>query len=218
VLETMSAKDSEKTNELHKGGDLTDVDKMRFDYAWKWFDFQAKQRMQLFNFFLIITGILASAYISAYEKRLFSMSIAVGLIGTLQAFGFLAFDVRSRELTRYAEDVLERIEQNQLFTKSFTDDGPLLGFMLQEKNAKMREGATGRGIWKTLLKMKVWIRLIEIVVGLVFLTGLVVASIQLAGNSSGLPNMGTANQSTISDPAKQSNVNNDSADPTTGAK
>lgn len=34
--------------------------KLRIDYAWKWFDLHAKQRMTLFNYFLIIAGILAN--------------------------------------------------------------------------------------------------------------------------------------------------------------
>jgi hypothetical protein len=114
-------------------------------------------------------------------------------------------------LTRYAEDVLEKIEEDQLFNMSFIKDGPPLGFMLQEKLAKMREGTKGRGLWKTLRKMKVWVRLIEIIVGLVFLTGLVVASIQLAGNSS-QPNAGATTQvNAANGPAQQSNTNTDSS-------
>src|SRR4051812_49073283 len=34
--------------------------KLRADYAWKWFDLHAKQRMTLFNYFLIVAGILAN--------------------------------------------------------------------------------------------------------------------------------------------------------------
>lgn len=214
----MSINDSEGVEPFEKD-QLTEVEKLRFDYAWKWFDFQAKQRMQLFNFFLIITGILATAYISAYEKRLFIMSIAVGLIGTLQAFGFLVFDVRSRELTRYAEDVLEKIEKDQLFTKNYTKDGHPLGFMLRETHSKMREGSSSRGFWGNLRKMKVWIRFIEIIVGLVFLAGLIIASIQLSSNTLIQPSTATPNQnSAVFDSAKQSNTNTNSVGSTGESK
>lgn len=30
----------------------TDLEKMRFDYAWKWFNYHADQRMKMFNFIL----------------------------------------------------------------------------------------------------------------------------------------------------------------------
>jgi hypothetical protein len=155
--------------------DLTEIDKTRLDYAWKWFDFHAKQRMQLFNYFLIITGILASAFVGAYDKSLYLLCIAVCLIGLLQAMGFFSFDVRSRELTRLAEDILLKIENEQLFL-DYTSDGENLGLIRCESINKMKEGNFwSRGI-KNFLKMKIWIRLIQIVIGLVFLIGLIESS------------------------------------------
>lgn len=175
---------------------LSDLDKMRLDYTWKWFDFHAKQRMQLFNFFLIITGILASAYASAYDKKLYTMSFAVRLIGTLQAFGFFVFDLRSRELTRYAEDILEKLEKDRLSPHDFSDPkinkGQTLGLVQRECISKMREG-NERG-WKNLRKMKVWIRSIQIIVGLAFFAGLLFAAFQIVTRDTATPAPSTPNQ------------------------
>jgi hypothetical protein len=44
-----------------------DIQKMRADYAWKWFDLHAKQRMTLFNYFLIIAGIFANAILLSFK-------------------------------------------------------------------------------------------------------------------------------------------------------
>src|SRR3954462_11298895 len=41
--------------------------KLRADYAWKWFDLHAKQRMTLFNYFLIIAGIFANATLLTFK-------------------------------------------------------------------------------------------------------------------------------------------------------
>lgn len=34
--------------------DDSDLVKMQFDYAWKWFDFHARQRTTMFNFTIIL--------------------------------------------------------------------------------------------------------------------------------------------------------------------
>lgn len=214
----MSTNNLEETKNTPEEGNLSEVEKQRFDYAWDWFDYHAGQRMQLFNFFLIITGILANAYVGAYEKGSELMRFAISLIGALQAFGFLVFDVRSRELTRYAEDVLEKIEIDKLFPDGFSspsiNSGQTLGLLRRESASKMREGHTRARKWKTLLKMKVWIRSIEIIVGLVFLTGLVVA----VSHYFNPQKLTTPNQVSAS-PAKQEAANaNSPASTNQGAK
>lgn len=45
----------------------TDLHKLQFEYAWKWFSFHADQRTKVFNFMLILVGILAAGTINALE-------------------------------------------------------------------------------------------------------------------------------------------------------
>jgi hypothetical protein len=149
--------------------ELNDLDKLRLDYTWKWFDFHAKQRMQLFNFFLIITGILATAFVSAYDKSLYFLAVAVCVIGSLQSLGFLAFDFRSRTLTRYAEDILEKIEGDTLF-HNYSTAGHPVGLVNRDKLSN--DG----GFINYLLKMKVAIRIVELVVFAAFVMGIVDAT------------------------------------------
>jgi hypothetical protein len=155
-----------------------EVEEIRFEYAWRWFDFHAKQRMQLFNFFLIITGILANAYVAAYSSHLHFMTIAVSLLGVLQACGFFVFDLRSRQLTRFSEDVLEKLERDWIFPESFAEShlnrGQRLSILLRDSEQNMREGSDRPRGLGGLLKMKIWIRTIELFVGLAFLAALVI--------------------------------------------
>jgi hypothetical protein len=220
----MSGSSLKEPDDSFPSGDMSEVEKQRFDYAWKWFNYHASQRMQLFNFFLIITGILANAYVGAYEKGTPLMRFAVSLIGTLQAFGFFVFDVRNRELTRYAEDVLEKIERDKLFPDDYRspeiNNGQTLGLLRQESNSKMREGFMRERRWKNFRKMKVWIRSIEVIVGLVFLIGLVVAISQMISSDSSLekPAMTNYGGATPS-PTIQGNIKANSAvDSTQGNK
>jgi hypothetical protein len=43
---------------MEPSGDVSDLVKLQFDYAWKWFSFHADQRVKMFNFMLVVFGIL----------------------------------------------------------------------------------------------------------------------------------------------------------------
>jgi hypothetical protein len=168
------------TKDLSKSSNDAELLKLRFEYAWRWFDFHGKQRMQLFNFFLIIAGVLATALVSGFKEREFEIAIGVCILGVIQTIGFYIFDVRSRDLTRFSEDVLEKLEIEHLLPKDFSNaivaEGNHLGILAGDREAKMREGSdVNRGRLKKLKKMKVWIRIIEISVGIAFVLGLIFA-------------------------------------------
>jgi len=156
--------------------DDKDLLRMRLDYAWNWFDLHAKQRMSLFRYFLIITGILVSGYVTAFVNDYSSLIVAIGVIGAFQSAAFIAFDFRSRELTRRAENVLEKIERDMLFPDSFSHhdirQGESLGLLKHEAAAKMREGYGWKRGWKNIKKIKWWIRAIEGAVLIAFLMGI----------------------------------------------
>jgi hypothetical protein len=96
-----------------------DLDKMRFDYAWKWFDFHAKQRTSLFNFYIIViaatigaVGALtrtdAGTHAGDVIDYLCWFAIVVSVI-------FLLLDRRNKRLVQYGELNLVHLEKNYLF-------------------------------------------------------------------------------------------------------
>lgn len=175
---------SESLSNQKNAEEITEIDKVRLQYAWNWFDFHAKQRMQLFNFFLLITGILVNAFVASYEKNMFSVSIAICLLGVLQSISFFIFDVRSREMTSFSEDVLEKLERDTMFPDGFSHPmvrgGGTLGLLRKEGDDRMREGANNNISLKILFKMKWWIRAIELIVTLIFIAGLVLAGFRVS--------------------------------------
>jgi len=48
-----------------KGGNSKNSDLL--DYAWKWFEYHAKQRISMFNYFLIVSGILVPFPINKFH-------------------------------------------------------------------------------------------------------------------------------------------------------
>lgn len=94
-----------------------ELTKQRFDYAWKWFAYHADQRVKLFNYMIIATGILAAGIGNALrennENYLFAGILSV--LGILFGIAFRQLDKRNSTLVWYGEDMLRQIERDCLF-------------------------------------------------------------------------------------------------------
>ena len=155
-----------------------EISKARLDYSLRWYDMHNRQRMTLFNFFVIITGILANAYVVATNVNSPpALRVALCILGTLQSIGFFFFDIRSRQLIRYGEDMLEKLERDWIFPDWFKGlGGVTLGLVKMDAKNMMREGQHIRGFLfrlGRLRKMKVWMRLMHLTVFSGFLVGLI---------------------------------------------
>jgi hypothetical protein len=155
------APDGEKVKSIGDGT-VSDIEllKARLQFAWNWFEFHARQRMTMFNYFLLTTGILVNAYAGAFKEKMFAMCVFVGALGFLQSLGFLMIDVRSRELISYSEDALEKLERDTLFPDSFHSaeirKGAILGLLRRDRDESLRQGQRFHA--KSLKKMKYWMR------------------------------------------------------------
>jgi hypothetical protein len=94
----------------------SDLQKLQFDYAWKWFAYHADQRIRMFNFMLVALGFLSAAVVGAIGNKMASGATATlcFVAGTISLI-FLALDTRNRELVRLGEEVLTYLEKTVLF-------------------------------------------------------------------------------------------------------
>ena len=155
--------------------EVDERDKLQFDYAWKWFESAAKQRMILFHYYLIIVGILANAIVLSYKESYFGMVISVGIIGIFTSLAFFFFDIRNRGMAKLGEDILEKLENEVIFPPEFVDkNGNKIGPLSVERRIGMREGQ--KYTFKCLfIKHKYWIRGMEIIIALFFLFVVIMA-------------------------------------------
>jgi len=162
--------------------------KLQFDYGWKWFESAARQRMTMFNYYLIITGILANALVVSYKEGYSVITVAIGVIGILTSLGFLSFDVRNRGMAAIGEDILEKLENEVIFPEDFVNNkGEKLGPLCVERRKEMREGQK-RPLRSNVLKHKYWIWLIQAAFALFFLMAIFMATYS--------PNHGGSSQNT----------------------
>ena len=163
--------------------------KLQHSYAWNLFDFHAKQRVSMFNYFLIIAGIFASGIIASWKTDIHWMPIALGLLGAFTAFGFILLDCRNKQLVELAEDVLLKIETDWLYTIDFKvsrkekpkDQNPIQGgFMLREylEEQKRKKTEFIKNLKEDTIKHKVVIRSIESLVLVCFLASSFLALIK----------------------------------------
>jgi len=131
---------------------LSDVETLRFDYAWKWFAFHAEQRTKMFNFMLVGLGIFATGVAAAIEKHLRLEAAVLAFAAALIAIGFRLLDRRNRALYQVALDDLIRFEQQRLFVGE--TKGIAWGDVHRRKGAlsEVLEGRHGR-----LMPLVTWV-------------------------------------------------------------
>jgi hypothetical protein len=82
------------------------------DYAFKYFDLHAKQRMTVFNFFLVIAGILTGGIAAGlgHDPPIPALSVALSVVLILVAIVFQKLDNRTSFLIKHAERALKECE------------------------------------------------------------------------------------------------------------
>lgn len=101
-----------------KKDESSELLKLRFDYAWKWFAFHAEQRTKMFNFMLLAVGIMANAILISFKEKVFSAAIILCGVGFLTCLIFSRLDRRNKELVHLAENMLVYLERTDIFGDS----------------------------------------------------------------------------------------------------
>jgi hypothetical protein len=87
----------------------------RFEYAWNFFEFHARQRTTMFNFFLVFVGFIFTGYASLLKDAPCLLSMVVALTGAALTIVFIFLDRRNEELVHVAEATLLSLEKDVLF-------------------------------------------------------------------------------------------------------
>ncbi|WP_247490683.1 hypothetical protein [Bradyrhizobium sp. 17] len=95
-----------------------EFEKMRFELSWRYFDLHARQRTQLFHFFVILSPFVFGGCFYLLKERTYlgySPSIIAPCAGGLLVLVFLGLDRRNRQMIDVAERALMLLEQQFLF-------------------------------------------------------------------------------------------------------
>jgi hypothetical protein len=100
--------------------DSVELQKLRLDFAWKHFDFHAKQRITMFQYFSTLIPLMTGEYLFFLKEKIpwqhqTESLIIISTIGAILSVVFFLLDVRNRQLYTISED-LRLIENTYLYT------------------------------------------------------------------------------------------------------
>jgi hypothetical protein len=145
--------------------DESEIMKVRLKYAWDWWEFHGRQCMNMFNYFLLITGILANGYLTARKETTLHVALLpICMLGIAQCLSFFMIDVRNRTRLTFAEDLLESLEKDFVFPcPRYAAGGPVVQSRETEHEKRLFRHS----------KMVYWIRGTYVLVAVSFLAALV---------------------------------------------
>ena len=126
-----------------------EFEKLRFEYAWRHFDMHARQRMQMFYFFLIsiafLFGVVASL-VNIQRADLAPIPAIIAIVGFAISVIFLLLDTRNRALYSISCRHLEALERNVLYPDGFRElfaipeqeSGRVRGIMIEDATTRFR--------------------------------------------------------------------------------
>jgi len=82
------------------------------NHAWSWFELHCGQRMQWINFFLASSAFLVAGYATAASTSRYNVAGPIAGAGLAVSVIFNLLDLRTRELIRAAEHVIDEIESH----------------------------------------------------------------------------------------------------------
>jgi hypothetical protein len=161
-------------DEGSSGEKLSELHKIQFDYAWKWFAFHADQRIKMFNFMLLVFGVFAAGVVNALDKRLPTSAIAsLCFVAAGLAEIFVKLDRRNRDLVRRGEDVLKHLEREVIFGEPPTirREGAQVDFGILTREASSAIGGRMKNVWLSvwLGKHRLWLPMIGHLIAVLFL-------------------------------------------------
>jgi hypothetical protein len=120
-----------------------EFEKLRFEYAWRHFDMHARQRIQMFYFFLISVAFLCGALANAansQRQEFVQFASLISIAGLAISLVFLALDMRNRALYSISRRHLQALEVNVLYPEGFRDlyedpqnrSGRVSGIMIED--------------------------------------------------------------------------------------
>ena len=93
--------------------DANTVDQDFGDYAWKYFEFHANQRLTTFNFYIAVSGLVTTGLVASFHQAIEVPYLGIALGFLLMAFSYIFWkvDARNRELVSYGEEALKLFER-----------------------------------------------------------------------------------------------------------
>lgn len=91
---------------------MKEINKLASEHAWRYFELHAQQRINVFNFYIAITGLLAAGIGFSLQQggKYYYLCTLLGIFMTFISIIFWKLDARVSTLIKKAEKALREIE------------------------------------------------------------------------------------------------------------
>jgi len=98
-------------SDQYNASQIIELRKISLEHTWKWFEFQANQRMVLFRYFLLIISAAIAAIVTLITKNQLLAVALLSIVGTFISILFWLIDLRIKFLINVGFDALEEDER-----------------------------------------------------------------------------------------------------------
>lgn len=119
------------------------------EFAWKYFEYHAEQRLKTFNFYLVISAFIVGGYITFLERAQHSDSSyflwAIPLVHSFLSFVFWRLDKRNSNLVKNGENALRYLDSKWPVEANDPDASLLRMFESDDKSMRSEKLVPGLG-------------------------------------------------------------------------
>lgn len=147
-------------------------------YAWDYFQLHARQRMLLFNFFVVFATILSTGLVSTFKLTSDAHPIGaiLGLLLVCISFIFWKLDERNKFLTKHGERALKYLESQSNVCSKGDEPPPIQLFISEEWRTKqLRATQKSWPPWKRQISHSQSLNFLFSLYGVIGLVGAVVS-------------------------------------------
>lgn len=130
------------------------------DHAWRYFELHANQRMSVFNFFIVISALVATGMAASLRGRgvVALVGTVLGFLLALVSFIFWKLDQRVSFLLKHAESALSALEASlpELGTRLFAQEPELTARRTSSGSVWSRHWSYGRSFRTVFLAMGIF--------------------------------------------------------------
>ena len=136
--------------------------------AWDYFAIHAKQRMDSFQYFLVVAGLATGAVATLATSANGNHAAAgfVALFLALLSFTFWKLDVRNRQLIKHAEEALKTIEKRMILPDGQDHPSRLQLFLYEEWDTGQRKRLGEAWPWSAHFSYSTCFQIVFLIFGL----------------------------------------------------
>ena len=149
------------------------------NYIWNYFELHAKQRLTTFNYYIVISTLLASGYLLAIQNVTF-LSLLLSIVLMLLSFIFWKLDLRNKQLIKNSENALKFIERKESTQENEEQSEILQIFSYEEKQTDALRDKKVRFFWNKLYTYSTCLNGVFILFAFIGFCGLINSIVELA--------------------------------------